>query len=84
MMEAFREGAHAGAIEATAETNSTGKKQMQSKMLSEMLAIDRECALVTMKAWAKFVEIGSGRRHDTAFATLDEYLLYRIVDVGEM
>lgn len=36
-----------------------------------------------MKAWAKFMEIASGRRHHTRFATLDEYIPYRIMDVGE-
>lgn len=48
-----------------------------------MLALDRERALTTMKAWAKFMEIASGRRHHTRFATLDEYIPYRIMDVGE-
>jgi hypothetical protein len=54
---------------------------MQAKILHEMIAIDPECALVTMKAWAKFVEVGSSRQHNTV---LDEYLPYRIMDVGEM
>ena len=37
-----------------------------------------------MKAWAKFVETASGRQHHTHFATLDEYIPYRVIDVGQM
>ncbi|KAI9891309.1 MAG: hypothetical protein M1814_002822 [Vezdaea aestivalis] len=80
MMEAFREGATKGSI----ESKDYGKKQIQSKMLLEMLSIDRERALTTMKAWATFVELASGRQHHTRFATLDEYIPYRVIDVGEM
>lgn len=80
MMAAFREGAQTG----TNEVRENGKRQIQSKMLLEMLAIDRQRALTTMKAWAKFVEIASGRGHHARFTTLDEYIPYRIMDVGEM
>ena len=80
MMAAFREGAQTGII----DFQKDGKKQIQSKILLEMLALDRERAFTIMKAWAKFVEIASGRQHHTQFATLDEYILYRIMDVGEM
>lgn len=79
-MVAFREGAQTGTI----KSQKSGKHQIQSKMLLEMLALDRERALTTMKAWAKFMEIASGRRHHTQFATLDEYIPYRSTDVGEI
>lgn len=80
MLKAFREGAQNGFI----ESRSSGKKQIQSKMLLEMLSIDRERALTTMKSWAAFVELASGRQHHEHFATLEEYIPYRIIDVGEM
>jgi hypothetical protein len=57
---------------------------MRSKLLSEMLALDKDRALTTMKAWAKFLELTSGRQHHTHFATLDEYLLHRVINVAQM
>lgn len=79
-MAAFREGAQTG----TTKSQKNEKHQIQSKPLLEILALDRERALTTMKAWAKFMEIASGRRHHTRFATLDEYIPYRSTDIGEM
>lgn len=80
MMNAYREGAVNGAIEST----ESGKKQIQSKILLEMMAIDRDRALISMKAWANFLELAAGRRHHTHFATLEEFIPYRILDAGEM
>lgn len=79
-MAAFREGAKTGTIKSP----KSEKHQIQSKLLLEVLALDRERALTTMKAWAKFMEIASGRRHHTRYATLDEYIPYRSTDVGEI
>ncbi len=79
-MAAFREGAHTGTI----KSQKGEEHQIQSKMLLDMLALDRERALITRNAWAKFVEMASGRQHHTRFATPDEYIPYRIMDVGEM
>lgn len=59
MMAAFREGAQTG----TFEVQEDGKRQIQSKMLLEMLAIDCQRAMTTMKAWGKFAEIASGRQN---------------------
>ncbi|KAH7026801.1 fusicoccadiene synthase [Macrophomina phaseolina] len=84
MMEAFLEGARSGTINATnPDARRRGKKQIQAQLLREMIAIDREGALTTMKAWAKFVEVGSSRQH-RVYTRLDDYLPYRIMDVGEM
>lgn len=80
MLDAFREGLENGSIEA----QDSGKKQIQAKLLLEMMAIDRERAITATKAWAKFVELASGRQHHVRFATLEEYFPYRILDVGEM
>ena len=80
MLDTFREVASAGAI----DPKKCGKKQIQSRMLLEMISIDRERALTTMKAWARFVELASGRQHHTHFATLEEYIPYRVIDVGQM
>ncbi|KAK2767552.1 hypothetical protein FQN54_003710 [Arachnomyces sp. PD_36] len=80
MMHAFREGATSGNI----ETTKTGKRMMQAGILKEMMAIDRERAMVSMKSWATFVETASGRQHHTHYSTLAEYIPYRSVDVGHM
>ena len=80
MLQAFHEGLETGSIEA----QNSGKKQIQAKMLLEMMNIDRDRAMTTTMAWAKFVELASGRQHHVRFATLEEYIPYRIIDVGEM
>ena len=61
-----------------------GKKQIQSLIFSEMLSIDPDCAKTTMKAWARFIEVGSAREHEIRFKSMAEYIPYRIRDVGEM
>ena len=81
MVEGFREAAQPG---FSIDSRGSGKKQVQSQLLLEMLAIDRERALTTMKAWATFVQEASGRQHNTHFATLEEYIPYRAMDAGEM
>lgn len=83
MSNAFREGARLGRIGANEKMRS-GKRQLQAKILNEMMAIDRERAMEAMKAWASFMESSSGRQHHTEFSTLDEYLVYRNEDVGAM
>ena len=85
MMTAFLEAAHgAGTNEPSSGAGKAGKKEMQSRIFLEMLDIDPECARMTMKAWARFVEVGSSRQHNTRFTSLDKYIPYRIMDVGEM
>jgi hypothetical protein len=83
MMKAFIEGAKNGSINGLLPMMG-GIAKIQSIMLHEMLTIDRECALTTMAAWARFVEVGSSRCHSTVFTSLDQYIPYRIHDVGEM
>ncbi|KAG7004607.1 hypothetical protein G7Y79_00024g055570 [Physcia stellaris] len=73
LMVAFEQGAATGKIENAV----SGKRAIQSKIALEMLAF-------TMKAWAKFAELGSGRQHQTHFKTEAEYIAYRMVDIGTM
>ena len=79
-MIAFEQGAETGKIENAA----SGKRAIQSKIALEMLALNKEQAITTMKAWAKFAELGSGRQHQTHFKTEAEYIAYRMVDIGTM
>lgn len=59
-------------------------KRIQSQIFAEMAAIDSERALISMKAWATFVHQAASRPRSIPFATLKEYLPYRIIDAGEM
>ncbi|PSN59191.1 fusicoccadiene synthase [Corynespora cassiicola Philippines] len=66
------------------DQSSSGKTRILKQLFSEMVEIDKECAIVTMKAWAEFLRVGSSRQHGTVFTRLEDYLPYRIKDVGEM
>jgi hypothetical protein len=59
------------------------EKKLQAKMLSEMSAIDPTRAMITMGAWAKFVQLASRTRVEP-FNTLEEYLPSRAIDAGEL
>ena len=80
MMDAFEQGAQLGFI----ESKGSGKRQLQSKILLEMMKLDRERAITSIKLWARFVELASGRQHHVQFVSLEEYIPYRIADVGEL
>lgn len=60
-----------------------GKYKIQAFILKEMMAIDKERALITIEAWVKFLEFASGRQHDRIFTTMKDYIPYRCKDVGE-
>lgn len=68
----------------SAELEEAGKKRIQAQILLKMMAIDYERAITTAKSWAKFVQTAAGKEHHKNFKTLDEYLLYRSIDVGQM
>jgi len=80
LREAFEQGAATGEIKKA----KTGKRAIQAHIAREMLAIHKEQAMTTMKAWAKFAELGSGREHTTRFTTEEEYIRYRMIDIGTM
>lgn len=61
-----------------------GEKQIQAQILSEMMAIDHDRALTTMKAWATFIQLSAVKSRAEPFVTLEDYLPYRIIDAGEM
>ncbi|KAH6663128.1 hypothetical protein B0J14DRAFT_684861 [Halenospora varia] len=79
MQSAFLEGARDGSIAARDE----GKRQIQALILKEMIAIDKERALTTMKGWAEFLRLAGGRQQNRHFATMEEYIPYRSIDVGK-
>nr|POE90124.1 fusicoccadiene synthase [Quercus suber] len=61
-----------------------GAKQIQGNILTEMIAIDRERAITTMKLWQQYVRTVSSRQRSQPFNDLKEYLPYRISDAGEL
>ncbi|KAL9067316.1 MAG: hypothetical protein Q9157_006843 [Trypethelium eluteriae] len=50
-----------------------GIKQIQSQILNEMMAIDRERGLTTMNSWQKFVQVVSNRKRTEPFTGLEEF-----------
>ncbi|KAF5230353.1 hypothetical protein FANTH_13878 [Fusarium anthophilum] len=64
--------------------NITGRGLMMSKVASKMLSIDPGPASVALSHWAEWFRKGAGRRNHTQFTTLEEYLEYRIFDVGDV
>lgn len=80
ILEVFRDGSEKDGI----ESKHIGEKQIRSQILAEMTAIDPERALTSMKSWTKFVHLAASRPRSNPFATLEEYLPYRIIDAGEM
>lgn len=80
MLKVFHEDPEKGEF----EHGNFGEKQIQSQIFTEMVAIDPERAVTSMKSWATFVQLAASRPRSIPFATLEEYLPYRIVDAGEM
>jgi hypothetical protein len=83
MLHAFLEGAHDGSISIQPHHKS-GKRYVQHKLFQETLAVDPPRAVVAIEAWAEFLRHASGQRAFPAFSSIDEYIPYRILDVGEM
>lgn len=80
LMTSFEQAAKTGNIEDSA----SGKRAIQAKIAMDMMALNKEHAITTLKAWAKFAELGSGRQHQTHFKTEAEYIEYRMIDIGTM
>ncbi|KAF2679188.1 hypothetical protein K458DRAFT_394093 [Lentithecium fluviatile CBS 122367] len=62
----------------------SGINNMQAQMFKEMATIDQPRTMVAMKAWAEFLQLTSSRYRRRRFETLDEYIPYRVWDVGQM
>ena len=59
-----------------------GSKQIQSKMMLELLSVDPECANAAIDAWRVMVDTTSKRDKTIPFTNMEDYLDYRIVDTG--
>ena len=79
MQQALQQGGQTGRIE---EKVASGRRKIVAQILREMMAIDPERAKVVAKSWAIGVQHSSRRQEDTDFHTLEEYIPYRVLDVG--
>jgi hypothetical protein len=73
-----------GAATGCIPPQTTGKNKIQAQIFNEMVAIDKPRAMITAKCWAEFLQLTSSRDRRVKFDTLEEYIPYRIWDVGQM
>ncbi|CAG8178600.1 unnamed protein product, partial [Penicillium nalgiovense] len=62
--------------------SKTGTEQIQSKMLLELLSIDKVCADVVIQSWKEMVATTTSRDKSTIFDNIEDYVEYRIIDSG--
>ncbi|KAJ5301085.1 uncharacterized protein N7443_006087, partial [Penicillium atrosanguineum] len=62
--------------------STIGTKQIQSKMLLELLTIDKPCAEVVIASWKEMVATTASRDKSCIFDTIEDYVDYRIIDTG--
>lgn len=62
--------------------STTGPKQIQSKMLLQLLSVDPGCGKVVVDAWKEMVATTAQRDKTCIFDNMEEYVEYRIVDTG--
>ncbi|KAL4796622.1 putative geranylgeranyl diphosphate synthase [Aspergillus venezuelensis] len=65
----------------TIKNAASGKRALQAYIARKMLSIDKNRAITSLKAWSRFLD-KAGRKEDYEFKSKDEYLKYRIQDVG--
>ena len=61
----------------------SGKSQMQTELVSRLMEIDRERAKVLVKCWEQFINHAASGSRNREFLKLDDYVPWRIIDVGE-
>ncbi|KAG2026212.1 hypothetical protein GB937_001719 [Aspergillus fischeri] len=62
--------------------STLGTKQIQSKMIMELLSIDKLCAEVVIDAWKTMISTTAMLDKTRPFSSLEEYVDYRIIDTG--
>ena len=69
------------ALSRHSNDRESGRKQIQAKIMLQFQATDKICAERVISVWKTM--LGTTRQHkSTAFACLDDYLEFRIVDCG--
>jgi hypothetical protein len=64
--------------------STLGTKQIQSKMIMELLSIDRLCAEVVIDAWKTMIATTAKLDKTRPFWNLEEYVDYRNIDTGAL
>lgn len=57
---------------------------MMSNVARKVMEIDPRAGAEALALWAEWFDKGAGRLNHTPFDNLDDYLQYRVMDVGEM
>ncbi|GAB1315557.1 geranylgeranyl pyrophosphate synthetase [Madurella fahalii] len=70
-----------GEAERTQRNVQTGRKQIQAKMMLQLLRTDKACAERVIKVW-KIMLATTLKHKSDSFSSLEEYLDYRIIDTG--
>ncbi|KAL4867799.1 hypothetical protein BDV12DRAFT_209514 [Aspergillus spectabilis] len=65
----------------TIKHSGSGKRALQAYVAKRMLSIDKDRAITSLKAWSTFLD-QAGRQEEYRFKSEEEYLKYRVHDVG--
>ncbi|KAL2830451.1 Ophiobolin F synthase [Aspergillus cavernicola] len=79
---ALTQGGQTGKIDD--KKGSSGKRKLAAQLLREMMALDPERAMTLAKSWAKGVQHSARRVDDKDWKSLDEYIPFRVMDLGYM
>ncbi|KAK6515722.1 hypothetical protein TWF281_004313 [Arthrobotrys megalospora] len=69
-------------IEYQCRQSATGAKQMQAKMILQLMESDPECGRDVVNQWRIMHETTIGRGNRAPFKDFDEYCTFRIIDGG--
>ena len=59
-----------------------GAKQLQSRIIVELLNIDEACGNLIIETWKNVLSTAQDLKSNIRYSNLDEYIPYRILDVG--
>lgn len=59
-----------------------GAKQLQSRIIVELLNIDEACGKLMIDTWKTLLSTARSLKENQHYKNLDEYIPYRILDVG--
>ncbi|KAM7185439.1 Fusicoccadiene synthase [Naviculisporaceae sp. PSN 640] len=74
----------AAGIAMKKERKRRGRQLMIAHVAEKMLALDRGPATTALQLWTEWFEKGSGRQNRNLFESLEDYLEYRVLDIGQM
>lgn len=75
------EGLSLGGDIGTGSKDHVKRRQLQAKMVMELMEVDKEQAKETLRLWKEMSEVFVQIR-DMEFTVLDNYLKFRVIDAG--